>query len=207
MSDSTTVPADRGHEPQLSAISRPRGGWFYRAVAPAGKCRVLEVGRTHVGNWFQYVDRVSVLPQAATAPRYELVVVHDTLGGRSGFVDLFAGAAQLLMQGGVLVCGAKNVLARAKPAAAPRTTGRALRSAMRDGGFSDVRLFTAHPDGLDTVVVVDTRKESARPFFRNQMEARRWRRLSPRRIAWSLAVATNVMPFLQPHFLVVGTKC
>jgi SAM-dependent methyltransferase len=196
-------------------FSRDRRGWFYRALAPDADCRVLEVGNAFADNWFSDVARCDRLDQ--TAPQdesrpFDIVLLHNSLGGCATLKAAIESARRLLRIGGLLVVAGENCLPFARRAAgarksAPRATGWGFRAQMTAGGFGRVALYTVHPDSVAPVHVVHAHRASSRAFFRSAFSARERSRLSPRRLARALMIELNAMPYLQPDFVVVGEKC
>ena len=78
---------------------------------------------------------------------------------------------------------------------------------MRRAGFVDVSLYVTHPPERDPIYVIDSHPRPARAFFQAQIAAQPWPAWSAKRMLLGALVATNLMPYLQPEFIVVGRKC
>jgi hypothetical protein len=74
-------------------------------------------------------------------------------------------------------------------------------------GFADISLHVAHPPDSAPLYVIESHPRSARAFFGARLAARGLPNWSPKRLLLGALVATNVMPYLQPGFIVVGRRC
>jgi hypothetical protein len=175
----------------------------------------MEIGDGFAENWLPHVVKGELRAQTVPTPsgaQFDLVVMHYSLGGAATLSAAIESASSLLRRAGVLAIAGQNRLRASGPGAPdgvppPRATAWGFRSAMIAGGFSRVALFIAHPPGNAPVYVVDASRLSARDFFRKSLATRRLSPWSPVRIASSALVELNIMPYLQPGFLVVGEKC
>ena len=203
------------NEPHSPDVAHDLRGWFCRAIAPDSACSVLEVGEAHVGNWFANVTRTeSALSDEACAEsvNFDIVVIHQSLGGCATLRSALVSARRLLRQGGWLVLSGAN---RLRPAGRgdwpsirmPRATGWGFRSALKRAGFADISLHVAHPPDCAPIYVIETHPRSARAFFGAQLAARDLPSWSPKKLLFGALVATNLMPYLQPGFIVVGRRC
>jgi hypothetical protein len=202
-------------EPYPVDLARDLRGWFYRALASDAGCAVLEVGDAHLGNWFTDVTRANLRQVDGSAShrgRFDVVVVHQSLGGCENLQSALLMAARMLRQGGWLVMFGANRLrpapgGLAPTAGMPSATGWGYRSAFARAGFGDISLYIAHPPDVAPVYLIDAHRRSARAFFSAELIARNLPVWSPRRWAMAILVATNLMSYLQPGFVVVGRKC
>ena len=78
---------------------------------------------------------------------------------------------------------------------------------MRRAGFVDVSLYVTHPPKRDPIYVINSHPRPARAFFQALIAAQPWPAWSARRMLLGALAATNLMPYLQPEFIVVGRKC
>jgi len=204
------------NEPHPVDVTHDLRGWFYRAIAPSASCAVLEVGDAHLGTWFTNVSHVDNLAQAqldtADGRRFDVVVIHQSLGGCPSLLGTFESASRMLRQGGTLVLSGANRLRPAgsrvsRPADIPSATGWGYRTAATRAGFADVSLYVAHPPDVAPLYAIDSRSRSARAFFGTELAARKLPAWSPRKWVLAALIATNLMPYLQPGFIVVGRKC
>jgi len=204
--------ANELHSPDVAQDLR---GGFCRAIAPDSACSVLEVGEAHAGNWFANVTRSesALSSEARTGSvSFDIVVIHQSLGGCATLQNALTSARRLLRQGGWLVLSGAN---RLRPPSRggwpsmsmPRATGWGFRSALKHAGFVDVSLYVAHPPDSAPVYVIESHSRSARAFFGAQLAARGLPNWSAKRLLLAALVATNVMPYLQPGFIVVGRRC
>jgi hypothetical protein len=203
-------PAEVAHASDFAQLR----GWFYRAIAPDARCAVLEVGDAHLGNWFSNVvsrnltasDRI-----AAASGQFDVVAIHHSLGGCTTLRAALHAAQRELRQGGMLALAGRNRLRRAprvgRSTTQPRATGWGLRREMDRAGFADISLYVTHPPARDPIYVIDAHPRPARAFFETQIAAQPWPSWSPKRILLGALVATNLMPYLQPEFIIVGRKC
>ncbi len=203
------------NEPHSPDVAQDLRGWFCRAIAPDSACSVLEVGEAHVGNWFANVTRSeSALSSEARAgsASFDIVVIHQSLGGCTTLQGALKSARRLLRQGGWLVLAGAN---RLRPLSRsdwpsipmPRATGWGFRSALKRAGFADISLHVAYPPDSAPIYVIESHPRSARAFFGAQLAARALPNWSPKRLLFGTLVATNLMPYLQPGFIVVGRRC
>ena len=208
----SAAPAEESHALDLAQSSR---GWFYRAIAPHSECAILEVGDARLGNWFANVVSKNLTAADETPDetgRFDVVAIHHSLGGCATLRATLDAARRELRQGGTLAFMGTNRLRSATargrwPAARPRATGWELRKLMRRAGFTDVSLYVTHPPARDPIYVIDAHPRSARAFFRAQLAAQAWPAWSAKRIVLQVLVSTNLLPYLQPEFIVVGRKC
>jgi SAM-dependent methyltransferase len=176
---------------------------------------VLEVGDAHVGNWFSNVMRLD-LSQAdgtcANCGHFDLVVIHQSLGGCATLQRALRSARRMLRDGGWLALFGANRLQITgrggwRSVDMPRATGWGFRSALKRAGFADVSLYVPHPPDCAPIYVIDAHPRSARAFFRAELAARTFSSWSPGKLMFGALVATNLMPYLQPGFIIVGRKC
>ena len=201
--------------PHYPDFTRDRRGWFYRALAPDPICTVLEVGDAFAGNWFSNVVRREHLAAVAAdtkSIRFDMVLLHNTLGGCATLKGAIESAHGLLRQGGVLIVAGKNRLGTAyrRPSPierVPRATGWGFRSLMSGAGFESIVLYTVYPNVIAPVHIVHCDRLSAREFFHAVFRSRERPRWSPKRLAIAALIELNLMPYLQPDFVVVGRKC
>jgi len=198
------------HSPDFT---RDRRGWFYRALAPDASCDVLEVGDAFASNWFSNVVRRDLAEAAAhgSSP-FDMVLLHQSLGGCTTLKSAIDAAHRLLRPGGILVVAGENRLVSARRGArsiarAPRATGWGLRALMSGAGFERVVLYAVYPDAVSPVHVVQADRPSSREFFHAAFRTRRRSRWSPVRLALAALTELNLMPYLQPNFVIVGKKC
>jgi SAM-dependent methyltransferase len=190
-------------------------GWFYRAIAPSASCTILELGEASVGNWFPNVVRRSLRPIERQLPepdQFDIVVIHHSLGGCATLREALLAGAHALRRGGLLAMTGNNRLRRParadrSSAAGPRATGWGFRTSMIRAGFADVALYCALPTARIPVYVIDTRARSARAFFGTQLARQASSMSVSRRILHGALIATNLMPYIQREFMVVGRKC
>ena len=202
-------------EPHPVDLAHDLRGWFYRAVAPGAGSAVLEVGDARLGNWFDDVTRTDLAQADASSAHgghFDVVVMHQSLGGCPTLLGALAAAGRALRQGGWLILSGANRLRPASHEAAPstdtpRATGWGYRSALARAGFGNVALYVAHPPDVAPIYVIDAHPRSARAFFSAELTARNLPIWSARRLVLAALVATNLMPYLQPGFIVVGRKC
>jgi len=203
------------NEPHSPDVAQDLRGWFCRAIAPDSTCSVLEVGEAHAGNWFANVTRTeSALSDNARAEgvTFDIVVIHQSLGGCATLQSALVSARRLLRQGGWLVLSGASRLRAASRSDGPsipipRATGWGFRSALKRAGFADISLHVAQPLDCSPTYVIETHPRSARAFFGAQLAARDLPNWSPKRLLFGALVATNLMPYLQPGFIVVGRRC
>jgi len=196
-------------------FSRDRRGWFYRALAPDASATVLQVGEGFAGNWFSSVmqcENLAAFAADTTSIPFDMVLLHDTLGQCTTLKGAIRSARSVLREGGVLVMAAKNRLniPDPRPAAVegvPRATGWGLRSLMARAGFQAIVLYTVYPNIITPVHIVDCERLSAREFFRAVFQVQEGLSWSPKRLAIAALIELNLMPYLQPDFIIVGKKC
>jgi len=196
-------------------FTRDRRGWFYRALAPDPSGAVLEVGAAFAGNWFPNVVRrenFSTVAADTNSAQFDLVLLHNTLGGCATLEGAVECAHNSLRQGGVLIASGKNRIGtafwRASPIKrAPRATGWGFRASMSSAGFEGVVLYTVYPNVIAPVHVVHCDRLSAREFFRAVFQIHTRPLWSPKRLAIAALIELNLMPYLQPDFVVFGKKC
>lgn len=201
--------------PLNTDFTRDRRGWFYRALAPDPDCNVLEVGEAFAGNWFSNVGRcsdLSVVAADAQAKRFDMVLLHNTLGGCATLKGAIESAHGLLCQRGVLIVAGKNRFGtdsrHASPdESVPRAAGWVFRSLMSGAGFESVVLYAVYPNVIAPVHIVHCDRRSAREYFHGMFRTRTRSRWSPMRLAMAALIELNLMPYLQPDFIVVGKKC
>ncbi len=141
-----------------------------------------------------------------------MVVIHQSLGGRATLQCALVAARRELREGGLLAVFGENRLritglSDGRSFGMPRATGWGFRWALARAGFTGVSLYVTHPSTSAPVYVIDTHRRSARAFFRAQLAAQGLPRWSPKRLLIDMLVAANLMPYLQPEFIVVGHKC
>jgi hypothetical protein len=199
---------------QLSDSTRDCRGWFYRALAPDQASAVLEIGEGFAANWLPNVTRSSLMPGPAQTPTafFDMVVLHNTLGGCRTLREAVRVAAAALRPGGLLIVAGENQLrAGAGPSSPstrrPRASGWGFRNLLRHAGFDKIVLYAVHPDVDTPLHVIDAHPRSARDFFGNVLRSRAATRWSLKTVAMRALVRFNLMPYLQPHFIVVGRKC
>jgi SAM-dependent methyltransferase len=195
-------------------FSRDRRGWFYRALAPDPACAVLEVGEAFARNWFPNVLRRDLADMAAEplASRFDMVLLHNTLGGCATLQTAIQRAHGLLRRGGLLIVAGENRLCLASnvesmTAQRPRASGWGFRGLLSRAGFEGIVLYTVFPDAIAPVHVIQVHRLSARKFFYNVLRTRNSGRWSFKRLAVAAFTEMNLMPYLQPEFIVVGSKC
>jgi SAM-dependent methyltransferase len=196
-------------------FTRDRRGWFYRALAPDPICTVLEVGEAFASSWFSDVVRCKYLATIAAdtkSMRFDMVLLHHSFGGCATLKDAIECAHGLLRQGGVLIVAGKNRIGtayrRASPIGrAPRATGWGFRAAMSGAGFKGVVLYTIYPNVIAPVHIVCCDRLSAREFFRGVFRLQARPLWSPKRLAIAALIELNLMPYLQPDFVIFGKKC
>jgi hypothetical protein len=199
---------------QTSDLTRDCRGWFYRALAPDPASAVLEIGEAFAANWLSNVTRCDRISRSAQPPPggFDMVVLHNTLGGCHTLHAAIDAAAMAVRRGGLLIVAGENRLRTAmRPDGTgpnrPRASGWGFRSLMASAGFDKIVLYAVHP-GVDAPLhVIDVDPRSARDFFGGVLRSRGGARWSPKALAISALVRTNLMPYLQPNFIVVGRKC
>jgi hypothetical protein len=199
---------------QPSSLKRDCRGWFYRALAPDPASAVLEIGEAFAANWLSNVTRCDLIPGSAQSPPagFDIVVLHNTLGGCRTLREAIDTAAMSVRRGGLLIVAGENRLRTAAPrngtsANRPRASGWGFRSLMTNAGLDKIVLYAVHPDVDAPLHVIDVDPRSARDFFRGMLRSRGSARWSPRALAMSALVRTNLISYLQPNFIVVGRKC
>jgi hypothetical protein len=185
-------------------------GWFYRALAPGSGCRVLEIGDAGLANWFDRVARFDDAPDACTASRFDLIVIHRSLGGHPTLRSAVAAFASALDVAGVMALAVDNpwrraTLVRSRPEA-PRATLRGCRRALAAAGMCNIRSFAAMPSNASPEHVVQTDRVAAVPFYRARW-ATSGRRLAPKVLAFRALTALNAMPLLAPGYIATGERC
>jgi hypothetical protein len=199
---------------QPSDLTRDCRGWFYRALAPDAAGAVLEIGEAFAANWLPNVTRSSLIlgsPQLRSAA-FDMVLLHNTLGGCHTLRAAIDAAAMAVRRGGLLIVAGENrlrtaILPDATSANRPRATGWGFRSLMRGAGCTKIVLYAVDPDADAPLHVIDVDPRSARDFFGGVLRSRGSTRWSPRALTMSALVRTNLIPYLQPNFIVVGRKC
>jgi len=187
-------------------------GWFYRAIAPSSECAILEVGDAGLANWFANVVRGNLTEAAVESGRFDVVAVHHSLGGCATLQAALRAARRELREGGVLALTGANRLRSGgsggrSETLALRATGWGFRTEAMRAGFADVSLYVMHPPARAPIYVIDANPRTARAFFRAQIAGQPWPAWSAKRILLDALVAANLMPYLQPEFIVVGRKC
>lgn len=209
------VSAPPTEEPHASDYAQRLRGWFYRAIAPDAECAVLEVGDARLGHWFANVVSRD-LSAAGGAPAepgsFDIVAIHRSLGGCATLRAALHAARRELRPGGILVLTGSNRLRFTTPRGRssprlPRATGWGLRREVVRAGFDDVSLYATYPPAREPIYMIDAHPRAARAFFRARVAAQPWPAWSAKRILLDALVAANLMPYLQPEFIVVGRKC
>ena len=196
-----------------AAVVRDAKGWIYRLFAPHPECAVLELGAGAAGNWLPNVVDGDLRDDAAKGfadGRFDLVVMHYSLGGLASLDEALASAARVLRRGGVIAIAGENRLRpppRGTAGAHPRATVWGYRAALAKSGFSNIRWFVPHPVGDSPVYVVDAHRSSAQAFFRTALRDRHLPAWSPIRLAVKVIIRLNLMPYFESGFLFVGDKC
>jgi hypothetical protein len=191
------------------------GGWPYRALALNPDGAVLEVGDALARHWFDNVvrsDLIDTRDAARPDGRFDLVLLHYALGGHRALAGAARAAHSVLRDGGQLMVAGENLLRHSRRrdpsiAPAPRATGWGYRMALSSAGFSGVALFAMHPEGNAPIYLIDARRHSTMNFYGASPAAQPRSRWSPTRALLSLLAHANLIPHLQPGFLVIGTKC
>ena len=175
---------------------------------------MLEIGEGFAANWLTNVTRSSLMPGPTQTPSafFDMVVLHNTLGGCRTLREAVRVAAAALRPGGLLIVAGENRLRPGAGAAGsvlprPRASGWEFRNLLRHAGFDKIVLFAVHPDVDKPLHVIDVNPRSARDFFDNVLRSRAGARWSLKTIAMRALIRANLMPYLQPHFVVVGRKC
>ena len=203
------TPAD-----EASVVIRDLRGWFYRLVVVDPRGPTLQIGDGFAENWLADVVRSESLPKSAgdLGDRvFDLVIMHYSLGGCDSLREAVVAASRVLRRGGRLAIAGHNRLrsggherADTRP---PRATAWGYRAAMDAGGFTDVEVYVTHPPGDAPVYVVAADRRSATQYFRSMLAGRNQSHWSPARMVTRALIEINLMPLLQPGFLVVGVKC
>jgi SAM-dependent methyltransferase len=140
---------------------------------------------------------------------FDLVILHDSLGGLPTLPAALQTAHRLLRVGGRVAVVGSNRMRRAPDSATRhiRATPWAYRSALRAAGFAEVTLCVIHPPGNAPVYLVEIKRRSAQGFFRAALRSRRLGRWSPVRALLTTLIDSHLMPYFQPGLLVLGDKC
>jgi hypothetical protein len=199
-------------EPPAPDHAQSLRGWFYRAIAPSAECAILEVGDAGLANWFGNVVRRTLAEPTAESGLFDVVAIHHSLGGCATLQAALRAAQRALREGGMLALTGANTLRSGRPGdrsgpLALRATGWGYRTEATRAGFVDVSLYVTHPPARAPIYVIDASPRTARAFFRSQIAGQPWPAWSPKRILLDALVAANLMPYLQPEFIVVGRKC
>jgi len=185
---------------------------MYWLIAPTQKCRVLEVGDGGAEHWMSDVTRSDLSDassQSFSDGSFDLVILHDCLGGLPSLESALRVAHRVLRVGGRVAVVGSNRIRRAGASATRqiRAAPWTYRSTLHARGFENVALCVIHPPGSAPVYVVEIERRSAQGFFRAALRSRRLGRWSPTRVLLTALIETHVMPYMQPGLLALGDKC